>query len=1397
MRKAVSRRTKKRRIFFFLAFALLLLVLPFWATLEIYGEKPGCKYFKNYTPKEYGGQTQNWSILQDKRGIIYIGNQIGLLEFDGVSWRRIDLPNDLVRSLAIDDTGIIYVGGKDEIGFLAPDSKGAVQYVSLVEHLDINNRNFSDVWETHWTQQGIYFRTSQFLFRWNPNSKKIDVWESHIGFHISFICRRELFIRQKKIGLMKMDRGSDSLKVIPGGKTFAEKKIYMMVPYDNKKLLIGTRENGFYTYDIYDGIEAVPFPTEADNYFKENQLSHGIRLSSGDFALATLRGGLVIIDSRGRLNEIFNKAYGLQDDNVKYFIEDFQGNLWLAMDRGISKIEYVSPLSIYDDRSNLPGSVLSVTRHNKDLYAGTSRGLFFLASPNVFRPTAGISSNCWSLISIEDSLLAATTNGVFQVENNNKRIVLKNPSYVLLPSQMDSNRIWVGTREGLVSLYSKGENKNRKWKKEHQFENITPQIRTIVEDKEGNLWLGTKTKGVLKVDFPGKVKVLHPVVNWYHSSHGLPPGSIRVYTAAGHVMFATDKGIFRFDEVNKRFIPDFTLGEEFADGSSCSRGVFRILEDKNKNVWVHSDSRNFQAILQPDGASTTFVINEKPFLRIPDVQVNTIYPDPDGRTTWFASNGGLIRFDTRVKKNYDYDFPTLIRKVLVNGNLVFAGYQYNKYKIDKDSKNLLPIFDYQDKNFIFEFAAPFFEAETMTQYQCFLEGYENDWSDWNRETKKDYLNIDPGLYTFRVRAKNVYGHLGSEAAFQFKILLPWYRTWWAFLCYALVFFMLTYLVVRWRRSFKLEQEKRKLEQIVIERTKEVNDRNKQLVELSEKLKEIDKVKSRFFANISHEFRTPLTLIMGPLEQMLSGDIENETEQRKKLALMLRNSHRLLGLINQLLELSKFESGKMKLQACRQNIIPFLKGCLASFDPVANKNELDLTFHAEEQNITLYFDPGNLEQALFNLLSNAVKFTPAGGKITVTATKDQAKTVNFPSGFVEISVCDTGPGIPRDQLAHIFDRFYQSDSTYEHHQKGSGIGLAIAKELVELHHGEIKVRNVEGEGTEFIIRLPMGDSHLRPEEIVQPSVKPHKYKSIEEIPALDMMEKERGVPVDEKGVPADVKAGTVNSKETSVTEEKDVELEVQEKNIILVVEDSADFRDYIRGCLEPLYEVVEAKDGREGMQKAQKVIPDLIISDIMMPEVDGYALCRVLKKDIKTSHIPIILLTAKVSEENIVKGLETGADDYITKPFSTKILCARIKNLIDLRRHLQLTRKRQMTLQPAEISVSSVDEQFYKELEDVIEKNLSDSEFNVEKLGKKLYMSRATLYRKIMALTGESPLQFIRSYRLKRAAQLLKANFGNVTEVAVEVGFSNIAHFSQCFKEEFHQLPSTFQASEAE
>jgi signal transduction histidine kinase/DNA-binding response OmpR family regulator len=1328
----------------------------------------GIKYMRNYSRKDYKNQSQNWSIIQDKRGVIYVANQGMLMEFDGISWNDIPIPNRIARSLAVDDNGTIYVGGMNEIGYLASDPTGALHYVSLIDFLDKKYRNFSYVWRIHAAEKGIYFCTTKYLFLWNAEEKEVTVWEAEGSFAPPFLCSGKLYTRQQGVGLLEMKKGS--LELVRGGETFSSQKVYMMVEFEPGKRLIGTRSNGFY---LYDGAKAAPFETDTLDFIKEKHLSHGIRLSSGEFVLATLRGGLFIIDRHGNLRHVFDKSSGLQDNTVWYVFEDFQGNLWLALNEGVTKIEYASPISIYDDsHSNLHGKVLSVVRHgpNNDLYAGTTNGLYCISPNGKFSLVPGMSGECWSILSAGTALLAATNTGIFQVENNSKRLVTREHAYVLLKSESEPNRIWAGMAHGLASLYL--EKEKGQWEVEQPFENITQGINTIVEDKKGHLWLGILAEGVFKIDFPVVRSIVNPVVTRYDTSHGLPEGHVRVFSAAGHVLFATGKGIFRFEKKNKIFIPDFTFGDEFAGGEN-GRGVFLIKEDSQKHIWLHSKARNVRAIPQSDG---TYVLDKKPFSRIPLAHVDTIYPDPIGDITWFASVDGLIRYDTKVKKNYDLDFQTLIRKVWVNGKPVF-----NSYKIEGVPKNSFPVIEYRDRSLRFAFAAPFFEAETETLYQCLLEGYDDHWTAWNKETWKDYTNVDSGLNTFRVRAKNIYGNISREASFQFKVLSPWYRTWWAVSVYAVGFFLLVYLIVKWR-SIHLEKEKQTLEQIIKERTKEIFEKSQQLEEQSEKLKEMDKVKSRFFANISHEFRTPLTLIMGPLEQMLTSSREDEREQKKKMRLMLRNSQRLLGLINQLLELSKFDSGTMKLQASRQDIVPFLKGIFHSFDSLAVRYELDLKFQTEAENIILYFDTEKMEEVIANLLSNAVKFTPAGGRITLSVKKALPGTDQ--QDFLEVSVSDTGPGIPREALAHIFDRFFQSDSTYGHHQKGSGIGLAIAREIIELHHGKISAHSREGEGsgTEFVIQLPMGKAHLKPEEIVDSYPAPQKPGTTgasSKMPFLEVIEGE------EEGEPAE--------KDRDIVKEPGI----PKKDIILVVEDSVDVQQYIRGALEPLYTVVEARDGEKGLRKAREMVPDLIICDIMMPGVDGYEVCRILKNDIVTSHIPIILLTAKASEEDILQGLETGADDYITKPFSTRILCARIQNLIDLRRHLQQTWNREMTLQPTKIAVSEVDREFIKELKQVMEKNISDTEFNVDQLCRKLYMSHATLYRKIHALTGETPTDFIRSYRLKRGAELLKKGMESVLEVALEVGFSSANYFSKCFKKKFHQLPTEYQATETE
>ncbi|HLP57795.1 MAG TPA: ATP-binding protein [Candidatus Deferrimicrobium sp.] len=1351
-----------RRMNKIIFFWVCLLVVAVHLCFSLGGQvtnTPGYKYLENYSPhKENDFQPQNWAVLQDKRGLIYTGNQGGILEFDGVSWRLIEIPNRSVRSLAMDAAGTIYVGGDNEIGFLAPDANGTLRYVSLIDYLTGAKKNFSRVWYTYSNREGIYFMTSKFLFRWDPAAQQIKTWETAFSFSNAFICNDIFFVCEKKVGLKQMKE--DTLQLVRGGETFADLSIEMLVPYDSRNMLIGTRSKGFY---LYNGLACQPFPTEVDNYLKEKILYHGIHLSAvpGQFAAATLRGGLVIFDANGRLIQIFDKTSGLQDDSITYVFEEPEGNLWLTLSKGISRLEYASPISVYDDRSGLPGIAMTICvikPANRDIiYAGTTGGLFYLSSAYKFRHVDEISRICWSLLPYGDGLLAAATDGVFRVETGfntanaepkNVRKIIDIPSYALDRSNKDPNRIWVGTANGLVSLYL---NLANQWTREFQFENITEDIKTIVEDKKANLWLGTLNQGIIKVDFSGP-QINRYALTHYNAAHGLPAGGVNVFTAAGHILFATEKGLYRFDETNKRFIPDATLGKTYAaEGQS----VFRIAEGKNQDIWFHSRCRNLRAISKPGGS---YDIDAQPFLRIPPAQVNSIYPGPDGRAVWFAGVDGLVRCDTTMQKNYAPRFSACIRKVLIGGKrLLFDGYM--------GSHPIVPELKYGDRNLQIDFAAPFFEEKPAALYQVLMEGYDENWSGWGPETRKDYTNLDPGFYTFRVRAKNIYGGISDEAVFRFKLLSPWYHTWWAYTCYTLAAFLMLFFIVRWRSQW-LVREKQKLELIIKENTAEIEGKNRLLEKQAQQVKEMDKVKSRFFANISHEFRTPLTLILGPLEQMLTEPQEKEIEQKKKMRMMLRNSRRLLGLINQLLELSKFDSGSMKLQAMRQNIVPFLKGIFHSFDSLAVQKEVALIFQSETENIPLYYDPERLEEVISNLLANAAKFTPAGGKITLA--------VKVKQDFLEVSVSDTGPGIPREELAHIFDRFYQADNTYAYHRQGTGIGLAIAREVVELHHGLITVHSPgdEGVGSQFVIRLPLGDSHLKPGEIAASFPPPKKLG----IPDPEMKEDgDEEFEFTEKGAKNDrVSTG-------------------HEKDIILVVEDNADVRQYIRSALESEYTVKEAANGAAGLRQAGEIIPDLIICDIMMPGMDGFEVCRILKNQIATSHIPVILLTAKAAEENIIQGLETGADDYITKPFSTRILLARIKNLVDLRRQLQQTFNREMTMQPSKAVVSRIDQEFLEELQQVIEANLDDPEFNVDQFSQKLYLSHSTLYRKINALTGETPTDFLQSYRLKRGAELLRKGKLSILEVALEVGFSSANYFTKCFKKKFHQLPSECQA----
>jgi len=518
---------------------------------------------------------------------------------------------------------------------------------------------------------------------------------------------------------------------------------------------------------------------------------------------------------------------------------------------------------------------------------------------------------------------------------------------------------------------------------------------------------------------------------------------------------------------------------------------------------------------------------------------------------------------------------------------------------------------------------------------------------------------------------------------------------------------------------------------------------------AERLAEVERLKSRFFSNVSHEFRTPLTLIHGLNEQLSKGGMEAPAQQRKHR--MIRdNVGRMTALVDQLLDLSRLELGKTVLQVQRSDVITFIRRSVLAFESWAERKHIDLDFESDRESAEGYFDGDKLEKIAGNLVSNALKYTEDGGSVRVEAGIEDSR--------LSIRVVDTGCGIPEDQIPHLFDRFFRIDET--HKTEGAGIGLALTKELVELHHGTISVESTLGKGAAFTVTLPIDESSYKANELAdapaRPAPEPEILAEAEEIAKM-----------------ADIPSPELAEGDLTV----------------LIVEDNADLRAYIREYLETDYAVREAEDGKAGVEMALECIPDLIVSDVMMPGLDGYELVKTLKREVRTSHIPIILLTARAGTDSKIEGLETGADDYVTKPFDPRELGVRIRNLIEQRRLLRKKFSEGIELKPGEVAVTSLDDALLRKVMDIIEKNIGNEAFGVDDLSRETSLSRRHLSRKLSALTGMAPARLVKYVRLQRAHDLLEKNAGTVIEVAFSVGFSNPSHFATSFRERFGVSPS--------
>ncbi|HMR83342.1 MAG TPA: hybrid sensor histidine kinase/response regulator transcription factor, partial [Niabella sp.] len=658
--------------------------------------------------------------------------------------------------------------------------------------------------------------------------------------------------------------------------------------------------------------------------------------------------------------------------------------------------------------------------------------------------------------------------------------------------------------------------------------------------------------------------------------------------------------------------------------------------------------------------------------------------------------------------------------------------------------------NYRQDVLTLEFSSLDFTAPQQNKYRYRLAGIDKDWIESGTRRTATYLHLPSGTYTFEVQGSNSQGIWSDHiATLKIKVLPPWWRTGWAYIIYAL----LITLAIRTYMRFKINKAKLRA-QLGYEKLE------------AQRVKELNNIKTQLYTNITHEFRTPLTIIMGMAQQV----IEKPDEQFGiRMNMIVRNGRSLLNLVNQLLDLSKLENGKMYLQLSQGNIIRFLRYIVESFHSLAESQQKQLHFLTDINTLYMEYDGGKLQQIVSNLLSNAIKFTPEKGNIYISVTENILLGAEDQPVLI-IKVKDTGIGIPQDQLQYVFDRFYRLDNSHTRKTEGAGIGLALVKELVKLMNGEIAVKSPPPgafKGSEFTVSFPL-----------------RKISPVEENISEDFRERFVSLETVQTGRTVAETADNINAP------------------LILLVEDNADVVAYTASCLAG-YRLAVGKDGREGLDIAIDMIPDLIITDVMMPFMDGFELVGKLRGDEKTSHIPVIMLTAKADAGSKIEGLQQGADAYLEKPFNREELLVRVKKMLEAREMLQQYYLKKAGISeemlpetiivPGQAAGYPIEDGFVKRVREAVEQHLTDINFTVEKLCRLVFMSHSQLHRKLDALTGCSPNKFIRMIRLKKAKELLQDPANSIASVALDCGYNDPGYFARVFKQEYSVTPQEWRS----
>lgn len=1045
----------------------------------------------------------------------------------------------------------------------------------------------------------------------------------------------------------------------------------------------------------------------------QNSINALYKDNNGIVWIGTYKQGISYYDENvGKFAHYKHRAtdpHSLQYDDVNRFVEDKKGNIWIGTNGG-GLIYFNRQTNRFTQYLHDPANPNSISNnvivslcidHEQTLWIGT-----YLGGLNSF------DGKKFTRYRHNDSIPGSLSEDrVWEIMEDSH------------------NNLWIGTLgKGLDIL----DRKTGTFTHFRSGDTGTSALRSgyimaLMEDKKGNLWIGT-AEG-LDVYNPHTRIITHYDQNNTPNSLSHKNVLSLLEDGNGKIWIGTREGLNYFDPEKNSF-RQFYREDGLADNT-----ILTILQDDHNSLWITTPNGLSNLLLKKDPGEGDIIAGIRNYEEVSNLQgkefnENAALKTRAGELIMGGPNGfNIINADYKDKTS---PAPALVfTNFQVFNKSIGAGDTLNNRVILANSINATKELElkFNENVFSIEFVALDFSHSGASKYAYRLEGFNEDWLYTDGQQRKTtYTNLDPGNYVFKVKAMTNDGNWSAEKELHIRILPPFWRTPLAIFLYVLatagiLFLARRIIVERTRMKYEVEQQRRE----------------------ADRMHAIDNMKTKFFTNVSHEFRTPLSLILSPLDKILKQS--HDPAQRSQLQLIHRNAKRLLQLINQLLDFRKMEVQQFVLHPGFHDIVAFCKDISQSFSDIAEQKNIRFSIHSDIEKLETWFDKDKLEKILFNLLSNAFKYTPQNGEITIG--------FEYANNDFQIRVKDSGIGIPPEQHEKIFERFFQLDVPESMLNHGSGIGLAITKEFVRLHGGTVQVHSEPDKGTTFIVSLPVktaGEVNGRHPELAP-------------VAAI----------TDNKELPPPI-----------ITTDK------PGRATILVVEDNEDFRFYLKDNLKSRYNVIEAIDGREGWHKVKQYAPQLVVSDIMMPHINGLELSRRIKNDPRTAKIPIILLTAMDNEEAQLEGYRSGINDYISKPFTFEILETRIRNILLQQQKLEKNILGKMEVSPKQVAISSADEQFMKMAVEAVEKNLSNAEYSVEDLSRDLFMSRVAIYKKLLALTRKTPVEFIRNMRLQRAAQLLSQSQLTVAEVAYEVGFNNPKNFSRYFKQEFDILPSQFQ-----